>query len=378
MARTLEASRTSGTGNTELASLERKVGDLTAIRTQVETARSPSTLSQLKIAVSEGLRYAAELVSSTQNTLTSGPATTNRQIAEASYHARVSASERAMREIMRRDAQGFVEADAFAKAHGIDGSEFADSRSALTLVAADYRKKGDRVGAIVADGLNSRNTADYWQKIADETGNEEAQRKADHYRRLAEQADAESRKAVQAEVEREATDRGMAFRTPEERKAWIEEQTDRRHQERKDEVIDAAVATGQMSAERGEQMKGNVASERTATRSSLAEQHWSAGNRDTASVGAVEVTTPALESAEAVAAAQKSMASANRFADARDMPAQLPPIDSSVQAEARKAAAPIARSTTSASAEPDMPAVPLATPVQVASTTPGKSSSITL
>ncbi|MBO0906288.1 hypothetical protein [Jiella sonneratiae] len=351
--------------------LEQRAGELEALRERLGNARSPAEIALLRHQVSETLRGAAETMQNAQSV--SGFAISSHQLAEAVYHARLDTIAHSMQGIMRQDAQGFAEADSAARRYGVDGTPFRQARAAFTAIAAENRQKGDRVGGIVTDAISAQNTADYWAKIARESGDEDARRKAEHYQKLAEQAEQQAREAVKAEVTHEldrdiARGERPAFTDKKQRAAVIETQTDQRLAKRNKEAIDRAEQQGLISPERAASLRGEMNANAGRAASGLRENIFKE----------IRSETPGMaERAPRVFQGEKEEAAAASQGSGPTVPTRFVGLDEKAQQEAKRAATPVAQDTSKA--DPGAKdATPKITPVQLAEAKPAKGTSVSI
>ena len=211
------------------ALLSEAVSTLTALRSQIETAHSPLQLAALRVTMASAVQSASTAVASVNSN-----ATAQQQMAAKLYDTRMTAAERGMAEISRRDDVFFASADARAEQLGLDVGFFRNQRSLLEAEAEAARKRGDRFGAMVPEGLLAHNTANLLNDIADQTGLPEDRRKAEAGRKLAEEADRKVREAAQAEAARAAANR--PFGSDAERDRWISNDASQRFQKYQDRV----------------------------------------------------------------------------------------------------------------------------------------------
>ena len=209
------------------AMLTEAANHLVALRGQVETARSPLQLASLRVAM-------VGAVQSASTAMTTAAGSSTQLQAARLYDTRMTAAERGMAEISRRDDALFASADGRAEQLGLDIGFFRTQRSLLEAEAEAARRRGDRFGAIVPEGLLAHNTANLWEDIADRSGSPEDRKKAEEGRKLAEEADRRVREAAQAEAERAAA--GREFASDADRERWIAHDADQRFHRYQDRV----------------------------------------------------------------------------------------------------------------------------------------------
>ena len=323
----IAAHHAAGAENKHMALLTEAASHLAALRGQVETARSPYQLASLRLSLAGAVQNAGTAMISVAAGLTA-----QQQLAARLYDTRMTAAERGMAEISRRDDILFAAADRRAEQLGLDVEFFRDQRRLLEAEAEEARKRGDRLAAIVPEGLLAHNTANMLEDIADQTGQPEDRDKANAARKLAAEADRKVRKAAQAEAARAAG--GRHFGSDSERDRWIAGDAGRRVQLYQDRV-DAIHPSSPQQDERHSKL---------ATRDAAF-----ADGLDTAPVGQFEQ-------------AESSLA------------ASLP---ASVRDAATSAARPIAQDTSRAEVDGDHEAIPV-TPVKMSAAMSSPGSSVTL
>ena len=209
-----------GAENKHMAMLTETASHLTALRGQVETARSPYQLAALRLTLAGAVQNAGTAMAS----VTAGT-TAQQQLTARLYDARMTAAERGLAEISRRDDILFAAADSRAEQLGLDVAFFRNQRRLLEAEAEEARKRGDRFGAVVPEGLLAHNTANMLEDIADRTGQPEDWNKAHAARKLAAEADRKVRDAAQAEAARAAG--GRHFASDADRERWIADDASR-------------------------------------------------------------------------------------------------------------------------------------------------------
>ena len=223
------AHHTGGAEPTQSALLTEAANNLAVLRGQVETARNSVQLAALRVTMSGAAQGASTAMASATFSTSS-----QQQLAAKLYDTRMTAAERGMADISRRDDILFSSAEHRADEMGIDVGFFRNQRSLLEAEANAARKRGDRFGAIVPEGLLAHNTANLLDDIADRTGFPEDRRKAEEGRKLAEEADRKVREAAQAEAERGAASRH--FTSEGDRERWIADDAGRRYHQYEDRV----------------------------------------------------------------------------------------------------------------------------------------------
>lgn len=346
-----------------LQALEMKASSLSAMRQQVESAGSLVELTQLRTQVAEAVRAAGENVQTVQGTTgVVNAAFTTRQLAEATFHARMLSVENTVNGLLRQDAQSFGQTAEMARRFGIDISPYHAERDALLREAEQKEKQGDRYGAITAKTLSVWNTYHTSQEVADAIDGERypaekaaAQRRADEDRARAERAEAEQRKAAEARAANMAE--GKTFPGgPEERDAWIKAKVDG-DMEAYEERRASMRKPKSLSEEQARSFDASISAMRR-----VAEAATSIDSSTTLSVDASAGSYVATRREEEELALRE-----NPSAPYQHDAAKLP---KAVQEQATQAAGPVAQDTANAQTKDGETKLPSSTPaVQVAEAT---------
>lgn len=302
------APHAAGVDGMQAATLTEAASTLTALRGQIETARSPIQLASLRVVMTAAMQNASVAAAS------SAGISAQQQSAARLYDAQMGAAERGMAEIARRDEALFASADNRASALGLDVGFFRDQRALLETEAEAARKRGDRYGAIVPEGLLAHNTANLWEDVAARSGSPEDRKKAEESRKLVQEADRRVREAAQAEATRAAA--GRPFATAADRDRWIAADANQRF-EHYQERVETLQQSDPKETERGQL-------------SSLSHAAFAE-----AASGGTAINAPERESSLATS------------------------LPLSVRNAAREAVRPIAPSTASAEADDEHPAAPV-------------------
>lgn len=218
-----------GAETSQTVLLTEAANNLSILRGQVETARSSVQLAALRVTMTGAVQGASTAM--TAATVGTSP---QQQMAAKLYDTRMTVAEHGMAEISRRSDGLFAAADARAEQLGLDIGFFRQQRTLLEAEAEAARKRGDRFGALVPQGLLAHNTANMLDEIADSTGLPEDRNKAKEGRKLAEEADRRVREAAQAEAERAAAN--CPFADDAARQQWIKQDAGQRFQRYQDPV----------------------------------------------------------------------------------------------------------------------------------------------